>query len=114
LYRQKGKNKHEVKMFKVISSGKEIGTVEQCAKRQHQPMGLILTRPSTLAHTTKINNRLHKNQAVNQTPIADLVNQPIIDEGVVDLLEQLVQCLDLAHAHCKNNKQRQRNQTGKC
>jgi hypothetical protein len=100
-------------MYKVISSAKEMGTVEQCAKTQHQPTGLILTRPSTLAHTTKINKRLHKNQAVNQTLIADLVNQPIIDEGVVDLLEQLVQCLDLAHADCKNNKQRQHNQTGK-
>jgi hypothetical protein len=65
------------------------------------------------AHATKINKRLHKNQAVNQTPVADLVNQPIIDEGVVDLLEQLVQCLDLAHADCKNNKKRQCNQTGK-
>ena len=100
-------------MYKVISNDKEMGTVEQCAKTQHQPTGLILTRPSTLAHTRNINKRLHKNQAVNQTLIADLVNQPIIDEGVVDLLERLVQCLDLAHAGCKNNKQRQHNQTGK-
>jgi hypothetical protein len=113
LYRQKGKSIQEAKMFKVISSANEMRTVEQCAKRQHQPTGLILIRPSTLAHATKINKRLHKNQAVNQTRVADLVNQPIIDEGVVDLLEQLVQCLDLAHADCKNNKKRQCNQTGK-
>jgi hypothetical protein len=50
---------------------------------------------------------------VNQTPIADLINQPIINEGVADLLEQPVQCLDLVHADCKNDKQMQPNQAEK-
>jgi hypothetical protein len=50
---------------------------------------------------------------VNQTPIADLVNQPIANEGAADLLEQPVQCLDLVHADCKNDKQRKPNQAGK-
>ena len=90
-----------------------MGTVKQCAKRQYRPIGLILTGPSTLAHSTKINKTLHKNQVVNQTPIADLVNQPIVNEGVVDLLEQPVQCLDLVHADCKNDKQMQPNQAEK-
>jgi hypothetical protein len=50
---------------------------------------------------------------VIQTHIADLVNQPIINEGVANLLEQPVQCLDLVHADCKNDKQMQPNQAGK-
>jgi hypothetical protein len=79
----------------------------------HQPTGLILTGPSTLAHTTKINKRLHKNKVVNQTPISDLVNQPIANEGAANLLEQPVQCLNLVHADCKNDKQRKPNQAGK-
>ena len=41
---------------------------------------------------------------MNQTPNADLVNQPVIDDGAADLLEQLVQRLNLAHADCRNNK----------
>jgi hypothetical protein len=50
---------------------------------------------------------------VNQTPIADLVNQPIANEGAANLLEQPVQCLDLVHANFKNDKQRKPNQAGK-
>jgi hypothetical protein len=62
--------------------------VKQCAKRQYRPTGVILTGPSTLAHTTKINKTLHKNQVVNQTrtPIADLVNQPIINPSSMKVL----------------------------